>query len=181
MMEDQRLVTPTNTGININHHRSNRRVALSRLLRNILIGVGITILLTCIEGALWIFNPFHLFGSDTSRNLSTLLSNLAHTPLLWLILLLQVSTVCVLVQFMDKPLALRRYIRDVQKAQERYRALYTPLTSWPAIYETSLTCYQDTPDLSTPGKVQHVSMLELAQDLGHSSTAAQSHQLILGV
>ena len=180
-MEDQHLVFPTDTGGNINHHRSHRRVALSRLLRNILIGVGITILLTSIEGALWIFNPFHLFGSDISRNISTLLSDLAHTPLLWLILLLQVSIVCVLVQFTDKPLALRRYIRDVQKAQERYRALYTPLTSWPAIYETSLTCYQDTPDPSTPGKVQHVSMLELAQDLGHSSAAAQSHQLILGV
>src|SRR6266581_732201 len=180
MMEDQQLVFPTDTGRNINHNRSHRRVALSRLLRNILIGVGIVIVLTCIEGALWIFNPFHLFGNGTPRNLSTLLSNLAHTPLLWLILLIQVIAVCALMHFTDKPLALRGYIKDVQKAQERYRALYTPLKSWSDIYETSLTSYQDTPDLAIPGKVQYVSMLDLAQDLGRSSTSVQSHQLILG-
>ncbi len=179
-MEDQHLVFPTDTGRNINHNRSHRRVALSRLLRNILIGVGIVIVLTCIEGALWIFNPFHLFGNGTPRNLSTLLSNLAHTPLLWLILLIQVIAVCALMHFTDKPLALRGYIKDVQKAQERYRALYTPLKSWSDIYETSLTSYQDTPDLAIPGKVQYVSMLDLAQDLGRSSTSVQSHQLILG-
>ena len=58
--------------------------------------------------------------------------------------------------------------------------MYTPLTSWSAMYETSLTCYQDTPDLSTPGKVQHLSVFELAQELAISSGGVQSHQLILG-
>src|SRR5437016_2166464 len=180
MMEDQRLVTPTDMGRDINEHRSKRRVILTRFLRNVLVGVGIAILLICIEGVFWIFNPLHLFGSDSSHNLSTLLSNLAHTPLLMLLLLLQVITVCALMFFIDKPLALRRYIRDVQKAQERYRALYTPLTYWSAIYETSLTCYQDAPDLSTPGKAQHISMLELAQELVGSSRVVRSHQLLLG-
>src|SRR6266571_3913322 len=180
MMEDQRLVTPTDMGRDINEHRSKRHVILTRFLRNILVGVGIAILLTCIEGVFWIFNPLHLFGSGSSHNLSTLLSNLAHTPLLWLLLLLQLIAVCALMLFIDKPLALRRYVRDVQKAQERYRALYTPLTSWPAIYETSLTCYRDAPDLSTPGKVRHISILELAQELVDSSRTIQSHQIILG-
>ena len=180
MMEDQQLVFSTDTGRNINHNRSHRRVALSRLLRNILIGVGIAILLTCIEGALWIFNPFLLFGNDHPRNLSTVFSNLAHTPFLWLALLIQLIAVCAVIHFTDKPLALRRYIRDVQKAQEQYRALYTPLKSWSDIYETSLTSYQDFPDLSVPGKVQHVSVLEQAQDLVRSSMTVQSHQLILG-
>jgi HEAT repeat protein len=181
MMEDQRLVTPTDMGRDSNDHRSKRRVILSRFLRNILIGVGIAILLTCIEGVLWIINPLHLFGSGSSHNVSSLLSNLAHTPLLWLLLLLQVIAVCALLLFLDKPLALRRYVRDVQKAQEQYRTLYTPLTSWSAIYETSLTCYQDAPDLSTPGKVRHISVLELAQELVDSSRVVRSHQLILGV
>ncbi|HEY6286434.1 MAG TPA: hypothetical protein VIX20_12280, partial [Ktedonobacteraceae bacterium] len=180
MMEDQRLVTPTDMGRDINEHPSKRRVILTRFLRNILVCVGIAILLTCIESVFWIFNPLHLFGSGSSRNMSTLLSNLAHAPLLWLLLLLQVIVVCALLLFIDKPLALRRYIRDAQKAQERYRALYTPLTSWSAIYETSLTCYQDAPDLSTPGKVQYNSMLELAQELVDSSRVVRSHQLILG-
>ena len=180
-MEEQRLVTPTDMGRDINEHRSKRRVILTRFLRNILIGIGIAIVLTCIESMFWIFNPLHLFGNGLSHTVSTLLSNLAHTPLLWLLLLLQVIAVCVLMFFIDKPLALRRYVRDVQKAQERYRALYTPLTSWSAIYETSLTRYQDAPDLSTPGKVQHISALKLAQELVNSSGGVQSHQLILGV
>src|SRR6266480_6490798 len=180
MMEDQRLVTPTDMGRDINEHRSRRRDILTRFLRNILVGLGIAILLTCIEGVFWIFNPLHPFGSGSSHNLSTLLSNLAHTPLLVLLLLLQMITVCALMFFIDKPLALRRYVRDVQKAQERYRALYTPLTSWSAIYETSLTCYRDAPDLSTPGKVRQISILELAQELVDSSRVVRSHQIILG-
>src|SRR5947207_1359415 len=180
MMEEQRLVTPTDMGRDINVQRSKRRVILTRFLRNILVGGGIAIVLTCIESVIWIFNPLHLFGSDSSHTISTLLSNLAHAPLLWLLPLLQVIAVCVLMFFIDKPLALRRYVRDVQKAQERYRALYTPLTSWSAIYETSLTCYRDAPDLSTPGKMQNISMLELAQELVGSSRVVRSHQLILG-
>jgi HEAT repeat protein len=180
MMEDQRPVTPTDTGRNVVSHRSNQRIVMPRLPRNILIGVGIAFILTCIEGALWIFNLFHLFGNGTPRNLPTLLSNFVHTPLVWFVLLLQVIAVCALVQFADKPLGLLRYIREVQKAQQQYRALYTSLTSWPAIYERSITRYQDTPDLSTPGQVQHLSMLELVQDLGSSPTSSLSHQLILG-
>ena len=49
MMEEQRLVTPTDMGRDINEHRSKRRIILTRFLRNILIGVGIAIVLTCIE------------------------------------------------------------------------------------------------------------------------------------
>ena len=180
-MEDQRLVTPTDMGRDINEHRSKRRVILTRFLRITLVGVGIAFVLTCIESGLWIFNPLHLFGSGGSHTLSTLLSNLAHTPLLWLLLLLQVIAVCAFIFYIDKPLALRRYVRDVKKEQERYRALDTPFTSWSEMYETSLTCYQDTPDLSTPGKVQHLSVTELTQELVNSSSRIQSHRLILGV
>ena len=137
-------------------------------------------MLTCIEVGFWIINPLKVFGSSSPHTFPTLLSNFAHNPLLWLLLLMQVIAACALMFFIDKPLALRRYIRDVQKELERYRALYTPLTSWSAMYETSHTSYQDTPDLSTPGKVQHLSAFELAQELAISSVGVQSHQLILG-
>src|SRR6266480_2782797 len=180
MIEEQRLVTPTDKGKDINEPPSKRRVILTRFLRNILVGVGIAIVLTCIEGGLWIFNPLHQFSSGSSHTLSSLLSTLAHAPLFLLLLLLQMIVLCALMFFIDKPLALRRYVRDVQKAQERYRVLYTSLTSWSAIYETSLTCYQDAPDLSTPGKVQHFSVLQLAQELVNPVGGLQSHQLILG-
>jgi len=111
MLENQRPVTPTNTGRNVVSQRSNQRVATPHLPRNILIGFGFALLLTCIEGALWLFNPFHLFGIAAPQNLPTLLSHFVHTPLLWLVLLLQVIALCVLVQFADKPLALRRYLK----------------------------------------------------------------------
>ena len=154
-------------------------IVLSRVPRNMLLGVGIALLLACIEGALWILNPAHMFGSGTPHNLSSFLANALHVPLL-LILLLQLAVACILVQVTDKPLALLRYIRDVQKAQERYRTLYTPLASWPAIYETTITCYQGTPDPAVPRHAQNMSMPELAQDVGTSPAAAQAHQLILG-
>src|SRR6266705_2491575 len=150
MMEDQRPVTPTDTRREVMDHRLNNRLATSRVPRNILIGVGIAFMLTFIEGALWIFNPLHVFGSGASHNLSTLLAIPTHTPLLLLIPLLQVIAACILVQIIAKPLALRRYVRDVQKALERYRTLYTPLSSWSAIYETTITHYQESPDLSIP-------------------------------
>jgi HEAT repeat protein len=181
MIEDQRPVTPTDASREVMDHRLNNRLASSRVPRNILIGVGIVFVLTFIEGALWIFTPFHVFGSGASHNLSTLLAIPIHTPLLLLIPLMQVIAACILVQIIDKPLALRRYVRDVQKALEQYRTLYTPLTSWSAIYETTITHYQESPDLSIPGRVRSISMLELAQDLGATLAATQSHQLILGV
>jgi HEAT repeat protein len=145
-----------------------------------MIGVGIALLLTCIEGVLWIFNPFHLFGNNAPQNLPGLIDSFIRAPLLWLVLLLQLIVFCALVQLVDMPLELLRYIREVKKAQEHYRAIYTPITSWPTIYEGNLIRCQDAADISTPGQVQPMSMLELAQDLESSTTASQSHQFILG-
>jgi HEAT repeat protein len=179
-MEDQRPVPPTGTSREVMDYHLNNRLASSRIPRNILIGVGITFMLTFIEVALWIFNPFHVFGSGASHSLSALLAIPTHTPLLLLIPLVQVVAACILVQIIDKPLALRRYVRDMQKELEQYRTLYTPLTSWPAIYETPITHYQESPDLSIPSRVRSTSMLELAQELGATLAATQSHQLILG-
>ncbi len=179
MLEEQHPVAPTNTNKDTLIQATDH-LASSRIPRNMLIGVGITIVLTCIESALWILNPFHLFGSNIPHSISTVLSIPAHTPLVLLILLLQVIIVCILVLVADKPLSLLRYVRDIQKAQERYRTLYTPLASWNEIYETSITRYQDTPDLSTPGQVQNISMMELAHDREIPHPGTPSHQLILG-
>src|SRR5436309_225798 len=82
MIEEQRLVTPTDMGKEINEHPSKRGVILTRFLRNILVGVGIAIVLTYIEGGLWILNPLHLFRNGSSHTLASSLSNLAHAPLL---------------------------------------------------------------------------------------------------
>jgi len=179
MIEEQHSVAPTNSNKDTLTQATDH-LASSRIPGNILIGVGIAIVLTCIEGALWILNPFHLFGSGTPHSISTLLSIPLHTPLVLLILLLQVIIVYILVQISDRPLSLLRYIRGVQKAQEQYRTLYTPLASWDEVYGTSITYYHNTPDLSTPGQVQNISMIELARDIGVPHPGTPSHQLILG-
>jgi HEAT repeat protein len=151
-------------------------ITSSRVPRNIAIGVGIALLLTLIEGAVWLL----AFSGGGTHNISTFLSSAAHTPLFLLVLLLQLIAACILVQVTDRPLALLRYIREVQRAQEQYRALNTPINSWPAVYETTITYVQDSPDPSVPGQVQSMSLFELAQHLAPTSAAGQAHQLILG-
>ncbi len=180
MAQDRHPIAPVNTTRNVMVRRLKHRNASSRVPRNILIGVGIAIILTCIEGALWILNPSHVFGGGITHSLSTLLPVAAHTLLFLLVLILQLIAACILVQITDKPLALRRYIRDVQKAQEQYRALYTPIAAWPAMYETAITYFQDSPDPAVPGQVKSMSVLELARDLAPGHAVTPSHQLILG-
>ncbi len=180
MIEDQQPVAPTNASRDVIDQRSNQHIAWSRIPRNLLIGVGIAIVLTCIESVLWLVNPFHLFGSGMPDSFSAIWSISVHTPLLLFVLFVQLIVACVVVLIADKPLALQRYVRDVQKEQERFRTLYTPLTSWPAIYETTLTRYQDSPDLSAPSHVHDFSMDEFAQELASVLADNLSHQLILG-
>src|SRR5216684_1859718 len=151
-------------------------ITSSRVPRNMAIGVGIALILALIEGAVWLL----AFSGGGTHNISTFLSSAAHTPLFLFVLLLQLIAACTLMQVTDRPLALLRYIREVQRAQEQYRAFYTPVNSWPAVYETTIMYVQDSPDPSVPGQVQSMSMSELAQHLAPTSAAGQAHQLILG-
>src|SRR5713226_5481732 len=176
MAEDRHAVAPTEIGRNVMARRSNRRSASSRVPRNMAIGVGIALILALIEGAVWLL----AFSGGGTHNISTFLSSAAHTPLFLFVLLLQLIAACTLMQVTDRPLALLRYIREVQRAQEQYRAFYTPVNSWPAVYETTIMYVQDSPDPSVPGQVQSMSMSELAQHLAPTSAAGQAHQLILG-
>src|SRR5258708_7724895 len=176
MVEDRHHVAPTETGSTVMARRSNHRSASSRVPRNMAIGVGIVLILALIEGAVWLL----AFSGGGTHNISTFLSSAAHTPLFLFVLLLQLMAACILVQVTDRPLALLRYIREVQRAQEQYRAFYTPANSWPAVYETTIMYVQDSPDPSVPGQVQSMSMSELAQHLAPTSAAGQAHQLILG-
>src|SRR5216684_2267798 len=151
-------------------------ITSSRVPRNMAIGVGIALILALIEGAVWLL----AFSGGGTHNISTFLSSAAHTPLFLFVLLLQLIAACTLMQVTDRPLALLRYIREVQRAQEQYRAFYTPVNSWPAVYETTIMYVQDSPDPAVPGQAQSMSMFELAQHLAPTSAAGQAHQLILG-
>ena len=133
----------------------------SRLLQ-ILIGIGIAILLICIEGIVWLLNPAHIFG-EAAHSFSTLLAIPAHTPLLLLIPLLELIILSVLVLLSERPLAIRAYIRETQKGLERYRASYTPLTSWSTMYNTAISYSQDTPDPTIFSPPQSMSTRDLAR------------------
>jgi HEAT repeat protein len=172
MSEEQYATAPTRTSSTSKYRHARSGNATSRLL-HLLIGFGIALILICIEGVLWILNPSHLFGGGTQHSLSTLLAILARTPLLLLIPLLELIVASVIVLLADKPLAIRSYIRETQRDVESYRKLYTPLTSWHAIYNTAVTYYQDTPDPSVSNQPQTISISDLAHQ-------RHPHLLILG-
>src|SRR5258708_18458597 len=176
MAEDRHSVASTETGRNVMARRSNRRSTSSRVPRNMAVGVGVALILALIEGAVWLL----AFSGGGTHNISTFLSSVVHTPLFLFVLLLQLIAACILVQVTDRPLALLKYIREVQRAQEQYRALYTPVNFWSAVYETTIIDVHESPDPSVPGQVQSMSMFELAQHLAPTSAAGQAHQLILG-
>src|ERR1700694_2746080 len=126
--------------------------------RSILIGLAIALALTCIEGIVWIFNPFHLVGS-TSQSLPAFLARIAHNPLWWLVLLVQGIAAVLVVWAADRPLALYRFSRDTWRAMEHYRTVYTPLPNWPSLYEVMVTYYQQAPDPTVPPHVQEMPLL----------------------
>jgi HEAT repeat protein len=133
MAEEQKTVTPATTPGGGMSRSSNRSVPSSRVLRNMLVGVGIALVLIVLEIVLWIVNPLHVVSRGT--------------PLLLLIPLFTLLVVCALVQFTARPLALLAYLRDVQRSQEGYATTYVPLSADP-----------NSDDLE-----QNVSLLELVQ------------------
>lgn len=172
MSEQQYATAPSRKSSTSKYRHARSGSATSRLL-HLLIGIGIALILIFIEGLLWILNPSHLFGAGTQHSLSTLLATVARTPLLLLIPLLELIVAAVLALLAAKPLAIRSYIRQTQKDVELYRKLYTPLTTWHTIYNTNVTCYQDTPDPSISNQPQTISISDLAHQ-------RHPHLLILG-
>src|SRR5712692_6352390 len=60
---------------------SSNAGTLRRIRRSILIGVFITLVLTCIEiGFLWAFNPYHLLGNQATFQLADFLALPLHAP-----------------------------------------------------------------------------------------------------
>ena len=134
MAKEQNRVTPANmrdVGIQQHPHHPMPPSRTFRIFRNILIGVGIALVLIIIECAVLFLNPFHVLGGGTPASISSLLSVLARTPLLLIVPLLTLIAVCVVVQVVDRPLALLAYLRAVQREQERYAKTYIPISADP--------------------------------------------------
>ncbi len=167
MREEQSPLTPANTNRDTIYRRSNTNSAASRVIRNILLAILIAIIITCIEVVvLWLTGPSH--------SLASLLAIPGHSPLLVFVpFVAEVVVVFIVAQVIAMPRAISAYVREVQKEQELYRRLYTPLNSWPALYETSTTYYQENPDPTIHNARQNLSFPGLAQQ-------RNAHLLLLG-
>src|SRR5438270_11629087 len=154
MVQVQQPVNPASSSTAV------RRRGLSfRLFRSILVGVAITLLLTCIELAVvWMLNSLYLLGRDTS--------------LLLLVPLVELLGISLVAFVAMKPLAIMAYLRTVQKAQERYRKMYTSLTSMDAMYDTPVTYYEHNPDPTVSNPGQSISVVSLPDLLRQQQDAS---------
>ncbi len=133
----------------------------------------ITLLLTCIELAIvWMFNPFYVLGRDASHRLSALAAIPTHHPLVLLVPLVELLGITLVAFVAMKPLAIKAYLRTVQKAQERYRKMYTSLTSMDAMYDTPVTYYEHNPDPTVSNPGQSISVVSLPDLLRQQQDAS---------
>ena len=153
-----------------------RQPRVARVLRHVAVGVGFVLLLTCLEGALWLANPGHLFGS-TSHTLAAFLALTPQTPTLALIPLLEVACGIGLSWMLAQPLAVLAYLKAARRAQEVYRARYTPLQSGSYPYDIPILYALDNPDPTLPRSTHTLSVLALIETI---LTGNSSHLLLLG-
>lgn len=154
-----------------------RRSHWTHLWRYLLISVGLTLLLTCIEGGLWILNPAHLLGNDSSHTLITFFALPARMPVLFLVPLGELALAFWLTLLSAQPLARRAYLKAVYLAQEGYRERYTPLQSWSNPYPVPLVYDQDDPNPTMPRQSRTLSTSELAEKI---LTDSFTHLILLG-
>ncbi len=142
---------------------------VSRLLFCLLIGLVGTLMLTLLEvGILWLVNPFHVLGSDSSAGLVALPS---HAPQSLLVPIIELAAISLAVFLSTKPLAFIRYLQEVRTVQEQYHQLYTPLTALTNIRKTPEI---DQRDKTAPVIEERVAILDLVQQ-------QNTDELILGV
>lgn len=170
---DKRIIAPVNR-----HSTSSRAGEHGKILaRSLLAGILLTLLLTCIElGLFWFINPNHLLGTGVAHQLPMLLALPVHFPVLWLMPLIELAGTTVAAFMATQPLALRAYLREVQREQERYRIAHTSLTAFAHAYNTSVTYYPNTTNSSNPDlqtQAQTVSLLNVLQQ-------QEGHLLLLG-
>ena len=142
----------------------------SRLFTSLLVGMVLTLLLTCIELALiWFFNSANILGSDSSRRLSAVAALPLHMPLLLLVPVFELGVLSLTAYLAAKPLAILAYLRAIQKAQDEYRSTYTRLDSLVHIYNTPVTFYEHTPDPQVVNQGQSLTLNELVKQPQNTS------------
>lgn len=144
VVEDRRKEEGASALAPIGSHAFLQRIATSRMARSMCYGVAIAALLTCGELIfLWFFNPFALL-SRTPDHFSVLLTLSLHTPFLLFLLLAQIVAVSMLVFLLIEPLALLRYLRDLQKARIRFAQNAIVYHSSEGLLPTPVVYYQNS-------------------------------------
>ena len=162
MAKDARPIQPQEMRQNVGRLQPYQHVASTGAARAVLIGVGIALALVGIEVVAWLLVVHRL-------------------PTWWWVLLIVQVVICALLAWaLNRPLALSRYAREVARATERYRAVYTPLADWLTLYTAPITCYQHSPDPGIPEREQELSLLDLVRPGNQFLVDPQEHLALLG-
>jgi HEAT repeat protein len=142
------------------------------------VGLAFALALSCLEAILWITDPGGWFGTATgARSLAAFVTLPSHAPVLLLVPGLEIVLGTWLAWLLALPLAMQAYLKVVYRAQEVYRARYTPLQSWAYPYDTPVLYTLDDPDHTRPRLTRTLTPLELIELLQAPSS---SHLLLLG-
>ncbi len=162
MAKDARPLQQQQLKQDVSYRPPYQHAASTGALQAVLIGVGVALVLTGIEILVWIIVVHRL-------------------PVFWWVLLVvQVVIGALLALALNRPMALSRYAREVVRATERYRAVYTPLSDWLALYTTTITCYLHSPDPAIPERAQELSLLDLVRPGNQFLVDPQEHLTLLG-
>ncbi len=175
----KRMTTPMNRHSASSHAGERGKI----LARSLLVGTIFTLLLTCIElGLFWIINPNHILGTGVTHQLPILLALPVYIPVLWLIPLIELAGTTAAAFMATRPLALRAYLRDVQREQESYRITHTSLAAFATVYNTPVTYYPNTPDAPDASNSSNSNMQTQARIVSLLNVLQQqeSHLLLLG-
>ncbi|MGH2481448.1 MAG: hypothetical protein ACRDHW_17480, partial [Ktedonobacteraceae bacterium] len=91
MLQDQYSSTLTQGNAPTRSGFGTGRLRLVLILRYAIPGLGLALLLTCIEALLWLLNPAHLFGNTPVHTLTALFALFLSNPLVLFAFLAQVA------------------------------------------------------------------------------------------
>ena len=105
-----------------------QRPPMPRLLASILIGAGITVLLTCIAVLLfWLVASSQHAIARTVNSLIALLVTFLHIPLFLLVIAAELVVFSLLLWLATRSRALLTYLRAAREGEEPYHLRYAPL------------------------------------------------------
>nr|MDQ2716138.1 hypothetical protein [Chloroflexota bacterium] len=159
MKEGQRLAAPM-----MIDRKATHRISSSRIVTTGMAGLGVALLLTCIEiGAFWLSSLHAPAGQDLSHLLAAVVALVRAVPFWLLLPFVEIVGTILVVALAARPLALRAYVRDAQQALQHYRASYTSLASFSDVYETMVAYYQNITAPNTPVQRQDISLLDMTR------------------